>query len=638
MIKMSIGVARNDQRAAESPRSGAEPAPRLLIVDDVADNRAILSRQFGRRGYEIVEAEDGAQALRLIGEQTFDAVLLDVMMPGIYGTEVLRQIRTQHSAAMLPVIMVTAKTQPEDIVESLKLGANDYVTKPVEFSIALARVASQVARRRSELEAQRAKDALQDDNKRLENWVSERNAQLMRATAEVREEIMRRTATEDRVTYLAHHDTLTGLANRFSFDCELKAAASRAQGNDLHYAVLFMDLDGFKNVNDALGHSVGDALLKEVANRVRDSLAADDFVARFGGDEFAILHLSNDIEKSSTALAKRLIDVTSACQAVEGHQVFVGASIGIAIAGDEVDPNTLMKRADLAMYRAKADGRGQFRLFHPEMDAIAQMRRSLELDLRVAIARGEFEIFYQPIVNLEHKSLSGFEALLRWKHPERGLLSPDTFIPLAEETGLIVPIGEWVLRQACADATRWPSELRVAVNLSAVQFRNRNLIAVIVNALAATGLHPSRLELEITETVLLGNNAQTMEMLQQLRKAGVSISLDDFGAGYSGLGYLRSIQFDKVKIDKSFIREMASKGESLAIIQAAVGLATSLGISTTAEGLETEEQLREVVVEGCIEGQGFFFSKPLPAVRVPEMIERVLQMRRRFERGEIDLV
>jgi diguanylate cyclase (GGDEF)-like protein len=392
---MTIGVqARNEQSAADSPRGEPEPAPRLLIVDDVADNRAILSRQFGRRGYEIVEAEDGAQALRLIGEQTFDAVLLDVMMPGISGTEALRQIRMQHSPSMLPVIMVTAKTQPEDIVESLKLGANDYVTKPVEFSIALARVASQVARRRSELETLRAKDALQYDNQRLEDWVSERNAQLLKATAEVRDEITRRTATEDRVAYLAHHDTLTGIANRFSFDCELKAAGMRAQAGNLRYAVLFMDLDGFKNVNDALGHSVGDALLREVASRVRNTLPADDFVARFGGDEFAILHLSADIEKSAAALAKRLIDMTSACQAVDGHQVFIGASIGIAIADGEVEPNTLMKRADLAMYRAKADGRGQFRLFHPEMDAIAQRRRSLELDLRVAIARGEFEIFY----------------------------------------------------------------------------------------------------------------------------------------------------------------------------------------------------------------------------------------------------
>jgi diguanylate cyclase (GGDEF)-like protein len=448
--------------------------------------------------------------------------------------------------------------------------------------------------------------------------------------------VSRRTATESRVAYLAHHDTLTGLANRFSFDGQLHGAASRAREKNMNFAVLFMDLDGFKNVNDALGHSVGDSLLKEVANRIRDTLSSNDFVARFGGDEFAILHFSHDVENSATTLARHLIAVTSACESVDGHQVFIGASVGVAIAPDDGDPNTLMKRADLAMYRAKADGRGQYRLFHPEMDMLAQQRRSLELDLRVAIARGEFEIFYQPIVNLEHKSLSGFEALLRWKHPERGFLSPDTFIPLAEETGLIVPIGEWVLRQACADATLWPSELRVAVNLSAVQFRSKNLISVIVNALAASGLHPSRLELEITETVLLGNNAQTLEMLKQFRSAGVAISLDDFGAGYSGLGYLRSIQFDKVKIDKSFIREMASKGESLAIIQAAVGLATSLGISTTAEGLETEEQLREVVFEGCIEGQGFFFSKPLPAGRVPEMIERVYQLGRRLERVAVD--
>jgi diguanylate cyclase (GGDEF)-like protein len=614
---MSVAMQVRKEPGEAASFAEADPAPRLLIVDDVADNRAILSRQFSRRGYEIVEAEDGARALQLIAEQTFDAVLLDVMMPGIYGTEVLRQIRTQHSASMLPVIMVTAKSQPEDIVESLKLGANDYVTKPVEFSIALARVASQVARRRCELATQRT--------------AFERDEQLKKANAEVQEEVTRRTVTESRVAYLAHHDTLTGLANRFSFEHELQGAAHHAQEEYLNYAVLFMDLDGFKNVNDALGHSIGDALLREVANRVRDALGADDSVARFGGDEFAILHYSGDIENSAPALAKRLIEVVSACQMVDGHQIFIGASIGIAIAQEKVDPTVLMKRADLAMYRAKGGGRGQFRLFHPEMDAAAQMRRSLELDLRGAIARAEFEIFYQPIVNLEHKSLSGFEALLRWRHPERGFLSPDTFIPLAEETGLIVPIGEWVIRQACADAVRWPAALRVAVNLSAVQFRNRNLIGVIVNALATTGLPASRLELEITESVLLGNNAQTLEMLQQLRRVGVAISLDDFGAGYSGLGYLRSVQFDKVKIDKSFINEMASKGESLAIIQAAVGLATSLGISTTAEGLETEEQLREVVVEGCIEGQGFFFSRPLPAGRVPEMIERVRQLKHRLE-------
>ncbi len=545
---MSIATLVKKELGAAGSFAEVEPAPRLLIVDDVADNRAILSRQFGRRGYEIVEAEDGVRALQLIAEQTFDAVLLDVMMPGIYGTEVLRQIRMQQSASMLPVIMVTAKSQPEDIVESLKLGANDYVTKPVEFSIALARVASQVARRRSELATQRA--------------ASDRDDQLKKAKAEVHEEITRRTATEGRVAYLAHHDMLTGLANRFSFDHELQEAARRAQEETLCYSVLFMDLDGFKNVNDALGHSIGDALLREVASRVRDALSADDFVARFGGDEFAILHFSGDIENSATALAKRLIEVVSACQIVDGHQIFIGASIGIAIAQDEVDPTALVKRADLAMYRAKAGGRGQFRLFQPEMDAAAQMRRSLELDLRGAITRGEFEIFYQPIVNLEHKSLSGFEALLRWRHSERGFLSPDTFIPLAEETGLIVPIGEWVIRQACADAVRWPSALRVAVNISAVQFRNRNLINVIVSALAASALPASRLELEITESVLLGNNSQTLEMLQQLREVGVAISLDDFGAGYSGLGYLRSIQFDKVKIDKSFINEMASRGES----------------------------------------------------------------------------
>jgi diguanylate cyclase (GGDEF)-like protein len=625
---MSALSLQTSSSPIESRDSETNPTPRILIVDDVADNRIVLARRFQRRGFAVVEADDGRQALRLIEEQTFDVVLLDAMMPGLDGAEVLRRIRTARSATVLPVIMVTAKAESENVVESLQLGANDYITKPVDFAVALARVTKQVAHRRAELELLSANDALGHAKTQLEKRVSERSAQLIEANATIQEEVARRLATEDRIAYLAHHDTLTGLANRFNFELRLQAMSPPGRGTKLGHAVLFVDLDGFKNVNDTLGHSVGDALLKEVALRVRDSLRPEDFVARFGGDEFAILHVSTEVEASSIALARRLIEVISGCHVVDGHQVFIGASIGIALSEEAlVDPITLMKRADLAMYRAKAGGRGQYWLFHPDMDTIAQARRTLDLALRGALAQGDFVLFYQPIVHIGQRRLSGFEALLRWRHPEKGLLSPIEFIDLAEETGLIIPMGEWVLSQACAEAARWPGDLKVAVNLSAIQFRDKNLVALVKGALDSSGLFPARLELEITESVLMGNDPKTFAMLSDLRRLGVRISLDDFGTGYSGLGYLRSIQFDKVKIDKSLIQEMASKEVSLAIVQAAVSIGASLGLTTTGEGVETAEQLRELSLEGCTEVQGFLFGVPQPADQVPEMIARVLRMR-----------
>lgn len=624
---MSAQSVQLKSQPLESREPLANRAPLLLVVDDVADNRIVLARRFQRRGFEIIEAGDGAQALDLIERHNFDVVLLDAMMPGLDGNEVLRRIRMQRSASVLPVIMVTARTESENVVESLQLGANDYITKPVDFAVALARVNKQVARRREELELLDANNALEEARVRLETHVSERGAKLLEANATIQEEVARRLATEDKIAYLAHHDTLTGLANRFSFELKLQSASGRVAGNAADHAVLFVDLDGFKNVNDTLGHSVGDALLKEVAMRVRAALGEDDFVARFGGDEFAILHLSNDVERTSIALARRIIEAINDCHVVDGHQVFVGASIGIALAQAEaVDPVTLMKRADLAMYRAKAAGRGRYWLFHPDMDTIAQTRRTLDLALRGALAQGDFELYYQPIVDLSQRRLSGFEALLRWRHPERGLLAPTEFIELAEETGLIIPMGEWVLHRACADAVRWPGNLRLAVNLSAIQFRDRNLVPIVTGALDASGLAAERLELEITESVLIDNDPKVLSMLVELRQIGVRISLDDFGTGYSGLGYLRSLQFDKVKIDKSLVQEMASKEVSLAIVQAAVAIGASLGLTTTGEGVETPEQLRDLILQGCNEVQGFLFGPPQPAEQIPEMIEAVLRM------------
>jgi diguanylate cyclase (GGDEF)-like protein len=611
-------------REAESRTPDVEPV-RLLIVDDVEDNRAILARRFRKQGFEITEAADGIEALRLIEQHTYDAVLLDVMMPDIDGIEVLRRIRLTQSAVLLPVVMVTARAFSEDLAQAMQQGANDYITKPVDFTVALARVTSQVTRRRAELELLSSNHALEDAKKLLEDRVSHRATQLLEARATINEEVARRKATEDKIAYLAHHDMLTGLASRFHFETHLR---SLTREEKLGHCVLFIDLDGFKNVNDTLGHEVGDALLKGVAAKICHVIGEGDMAARFGGDEFAILHSSHNIEESAASLAKRILKATSERYTVDGHQVFLGSSIGVAIASDEaIDPSALMKRADLAMYRAKAKGRGQYCLFHPEMEEIAQNRRNLELELRAAISRGEFTLVYQPIVNIKSGCVVSLETLLRWNHPFHGCLSPQGFIELAESTGLIVPIGEWVLRQACQEATLWPEHLLVSVNLSAIQFRNKNLVAVVLNALSASGLHPSRLELEITETALLGDNDETCAALRQLRGLGVRVSLDDFGVGYSGLGYLRSIVVDKIKIDQSFVREMARKKESLAIVRAAVAIAATLGISTIAEGVETEEQMTALAREGCDEAQGFLLARPAPAADVAGLIECILQMR-----------
>jgi diguanylate cyclase (GGDEF)-like protein len=602
----------------------AQAKPRLLIVDDIADNRTILARRFERRGFEIVEADRGQRALDLIAEENFDLVLLDVMMPEMDGFEVLQRIRGQHSPVALPVIMVTAKSQSEDVVQALELGANDYVTKPVDFAVALARVTTQVGRKRAEEGVRQANEALRKANDDLERRVAERTAKLVSANEQLQLEIEHRQKSEAKIEYLAHHDALTGLANRVLLGEQLDEALAHMRRTRDALAVLFLDLDGFKGVNDTLGHTVGDALLKAVAERVRDTVQDTDRVARLGGDEFAILQLSEQQPNNAASLAQHLIEVLSKPFSIDGHQLVVGASIGIAVALDyDADAEQLVKSADLAMYRAKADGRGRFCFFEPEMDAHAQARRLLELDLRNALVQGGFELHYQPLVNLKADSVTGFEALLRWSTPERGQISPGEFIPVAEETGLIVRLGEWALRQACAEAATWPGDIKVAVNLSPSQFKSGNLVPVVVNALSRSGLPAHRLELEITESVLLEVTDENLAVLNQLRELGVRISMDDFGTGYSSLSYLRSFCFDKIKIDQSFIRELSDQEDSRAIVRAIAALGSSFGMTTTAEGVETEEQLRNLRLEGCTEIQGYLVSPPRPASEIPGLLARL---------------
>jgi predicted signal transduction protein with EAL and GGDEF domain len=363
-----------------------------------------------------------------------------------------------------------------------------------------------------------------------------------------------------------------------------------------------------------------------VAERLRALAREADMVARMGGDEFAILQSGVGQPADAGSLARRVIESVSQPYEIDGQQVNIGTSIGIAIGpGDGPNPDVLMRNADLALYRAKQDGRGAFRFFEPEMDAQMQERRSMEVDLRRALNAGQFELHYQPIVNLATNEISAFEALIRWHHPQKGLIAPNTFIPLAEEIGFIVPLGEWAMRQACATAARWPGDVKVAVNLSPVQFRSPGLVQVIVGALAASGLPPERLELEITETILLQDNESTLGMLYQLRELGVMIAMDDFGTGYSSLSYLQSFPFDRIKIDRSFVKDIGDGVGSINIVRAVVAMAKGLGMATTAEGVETEEQRCSVQSEGCTEMQGFLFSKALPA----EEIEKLYLAQRR---------
>jgi len=369
-----------------------------------------------------------------------------------------------------------------------------------------------------------------------------------------------------------------------------------------------------------MGHAIGDKLLCTMAQRLTDGVGEHGVVARLSGDEFAVLQIGGHQPEGATELAQRLIAAVEAPTDIGSAQITLTTSVGIAIAPrDGDDREALLKHAELALYRAKADGRGTYRFFEHEMDAVTEARHRLELDLRRALRNDEFRLYFQPLVELSSNRINGFEALLRWQHPERGLLLPAEFIPVAEATGLIIPIGEWVLRRACTEASAWPDHIRIAVNLSPIQFRSPDLVPVIVNALATSGLRPERLEIEITESLLLEESELSLATMQRLRALGARFSLDDFGTGFSSLGYLRRFPFDKIKIDKSFVQEMANR-ECLAIVRTIANLAGNLGMHTIAEGIETQEQLDRLRAEGCNEGQGYLFGKPQPAYEVAGLI------------------
>jgi diguanylate cyclase (GGDEF)-like protein len=552
----------------------------LLLVDDDPMNRDALQRRLIRAEFHVLTAESGAEALEIAAAERVDLVLLDVMMPGMDGIETLRRLRQSRAISELPVIMVTAKDEADEIVKALDAGANDYVTKPVDFAVAHARIRTQLMARRA--------------------------------------------------------DPLTGLPNRVLFMDRLSQLIARSDGGS-DFAVFFLDVDRFKVINDSLGHLAGDELLAGIARRLEQSLRCTDTIARFngqctvarlGGDEFTVLLAGIRHAADARAVADRLVAAVSKPFNLQGREVVVSVSIGIVMGDSRYQrPEDMVRDADTAMYRAKDRGRARCEVFDHAMLAAAEERLHLETDLRRAVERQELRLHYQPIVTLSRQRLCGFEALVRWQHPVRGLVAPNAFIPIAEETGLIVPIGRWVLEEACRQMRAWDEEfpgsadLMVNVNLSTRQCLHPDLVGDVERVLRETGLAAPRLKLEITESLVLEGSEAMIEILTRLRALGVQLGLDDFGMGYSALGYLRRLPVQSLKIDRAFVSDMQNTG-NLEIIRAILSMAAALNIDVTAEGVETADQAALLTTLECEFGQGFYFDRPLTRDAARQVLQR----------------
>jgi diguanylate cyclase (GGDEF)-like protein/PAS domain S-box-containing protein len=677
-------------------------ASRLLIVDDNELNRDMLARRLARKGYEILLADSARQLSERVKEDAIDLVLLDIEMPEISGLEALKTLRETYSPIELPIIMVTAKNQSEDVVKALDLGANDYVTKPIDFAVALARIGTQLSHKRAQeglreseeryaLAARGANDGLWDWNlqanvvyfsTRWKNMLGYQESEIGDKPDEwldrihdadrerVNEEIaahqkgsVPQFESEHRVLHkdgtfrwmlcrgLAVHngsgkasrmagwqtditegkvsDPLTGLPNRLLFTDRVGRLIKHSKRRKEYlFAVLFLDLDGFKMINDSLGHLVGDQLLVGVASRLEKCLRATDtvarlgegfIVARMGGDEFTVLLEDLKHPDDAKQAADRLMKAVTSPFMLDGREVFTSLSIGIALSSSGYEQaEDILRDADTAMYRAKSMGKARYEIFDADMRASVVARLQLEMDLRRALEHEEFHNVYQPIVSLAAGQIVGFEALLRWQHPTRGLLGPEEFIAVAEETGLIRDLGWWNLRQACQQMTEWRadygaySQLTMSVNLSPKQFLQANLVEDIQSLLSELNLPPQALKLELTESTVMGDPSAAIEMLQQIKSLGISLAIDDFGTGYSSLSYLHRFPLDTLKIDRSFISGIGN-GEDTEIARTILPMALNLHLDVVAEGVETIEQLVLLKKLHCKYGQGYYFSKPLSA-------------------------
>jgi diguanylate cyclase (GGDEF)-like protein/PAS domain S-box-containing protein len=691
----------------------AEHTARLLIVDDDEMNRDMLSRRLELHGFSTCLASSGNEALDLVTRGGIDLVLLDVQMPGMSGLDVLRRLRVRLSSGELPIIMVTAKDRSEDIVEALSLGANDFIAKPLDLPVALARIRTQVERKSAEdrlreseeryaLAVAGANDGIWDwkltsddvyysprwkallglENEQVPHRVSawfdrvhpddvsrlraeidlhlrgqlphlEVECRMRHASGGYRWTLTRGLAVRGPdgqpirfagsltdITQGKVADVLTSLPNRVLFmDRLLRCVELSKRRPECRFAVLFIDLDGFKVVNDSLGHAIGDQLLVGVARRLELSVRSGDSVgrlvgdhdartvARLGGDEFTILLPDVRQASDATRVADRIIDALKAPFAVGGREVYATPSIGIVVGGaDYLDASDVLRDADIALYRAKSLGKARSVLFDVEMRRLVMARLELETGLRRAVPDGQLRLFYQPLIRLGDSAVAGVEALLRWEHPEHGLLTPDRFISIAEETGLIVPIGQWVMNEACQQLAEWrrhgvvPEGFSVSVNVSTREFQRESLVDDVRAMLGRHQLRGGRLDVEITESTAMENASAAIDLMAGLKAAGVSLALDDFGAGHSSLAHLHRFPIDRLKIDRSFVRRMRpSVGEedSTPIVRTILALAEHMGIDVVAEGVEHADQRDTLDALGCLFGQGYLFSGPVSAAKAP---------------------
>lgn len=597
----------------------------ILIIDDMADNLRVLSSLLTREGYNVRKALNWQMALTACQTVLPDLILLDIMMPDVDGYEVCQRFKEWDLTADIPVIFISALDDVFDKVKAFQVGGVDYIPKPFEFEEVLVRVQNQMALREAKLEILKL-------NTELEQRVQQRTWELERTLQKLQGEIASRQQLQSKLLDMVLHDSLTGLPNRFLFIKRLEKALHLAkQEPSYQFAVLFLDCDRFKVVNDSLGHLVGDELLIAIAQRLQLCITSSATLARLGGDEFGILLEKVPDINLAIQVAENILKQLSLSFKLSRYEVFMNASIGINWGSKDYEKSEyLLRDADTAMYRAKALGRARYHVFDPVMYQEAIQLLDLENDLRRAVERQEFLIYYQPIVSLVSGRIAGFEALVRWQHPVRGLISPTEFIPVAEETGLISAIDQWVLQSSCEQLRIWQDSLRIhqhltiSVNLSARLFSQPNLIEQIDQVIASTQINPDSLELEITESVIMENNHAVKTIIQKIQNRGIKLIIDDFGTGYSSLSYLHRFTLNALKIDKSFVKVLQDE-EHMGLVPAMISIAESMGMAVIAEGVETTEQLAKLKKLNCNFAQGYLFSQAIEPHLVPKLINAAPQ-------------
>jgi diguanylate cyclase (GGDEF)-like protein len=616
----------------------------ILIVDDLPANVLLLERMLRNAGYSNIITTHDPYAVRALHQtHHFKLILLDLQMPGMDGFEVMEQLKLLDPGGFLPVLVITA--QPEHKLRALKLGARDFISKPFDLTELLARIRNLLevqllhhsAQQHNQTlahtvgELRRAEVALQQEKTALDEHARQlqlANENLVMATIRAHEQAEEIEQAKIRMAYAAQHDALTRLPNRILLNDRLAQATALAQRQGKQLALMFLDLDRFKYINDSMGHSVGDQLLISVAQRLTSAVRSSDTVCRQGGDEFVILLADVEHAEDAALSAQKILTTLNAPHRIGALELHITVSLGISVyPNDGEDVDTLLKSADTAMYHAKENGRNNFQFFEPGMNQMVVERHAIESGLRRALERHELVLHYQPKINLDTGNITGVEALVRWQHPQRGLMLPEQFIWIAEDCGLIIPIGMWVLREACQQAHAWQAAgmppVAIAVNISAIQFRHRDFLAQLAAILADTGLAPQCLELELTESVLMHDANTTIAVLNGLKTLGVRLAIDDFGTGYSSLSYLKHFQIDTLKIDQSFLRDIthaSSDSADAAIVTAVVCMGKSLNQRVIAEGVETREQMAFLQARGCGEGQGYFFSRPVTAAALTTLL------------------